>query len=206
MRRDRGKWRRHRVWTAIDPGFKTAAAQLDAQRRSTFARSARADATGCTLLLLDRQSTRRFETELDTLPLEYIDQSLQFHPEWVVDKIAPPDRSSPRMTTGWSRRKNPSISMPRPELKKLITLDRGHYEVYAEPAFSAVMEPSPGSRNTCPRSISNWKAPTTHDIANAARHLRSQPPGPRRHRRHHRHRGQTCATWSTSTPATAPRH
>ena len=48
------------------------------------------------VLLPDRQSAelaaaarRNVPSALNTLPLEYVDETLGFHPEWVVDRIAP---------------------------------------------------------------------------------------------------------------------
>ena len=48
------------------------------------------------ILLPDRQSAelaaaarKNNPNAVGTIPLEYIDETLQFHPEWVVDKIAP---------------------------------------------------------------------------------------------------------------------
>ena len=48
------------------------------------------------ILLPDRQSAElaaaarcNVPSALDTLPLEYVDETLGFHPEWVVDRIAP---------------------------------------------------------------------------------------------------------------------
>ena len=48
------------------------------------------------ILLADRQSAalaaaarKNNPNAINTLPLEYIDETLQFHPEWVVDRIAP---------------------------------------------------------------------------------------------------------------------
>ena len=75
----------------------------------------------------------------------YIDETLQFHPEWVVDKIAP--RPILFITTDDDRLVPPEESRAlydkAGEPKSLITLKGfGHYEVYAEPAFSAVMEPT----------------------------------------------------------------
>lgn len=104
------------------------------------------------ILLPDRQSAelaaaarKANPNAINTLPLEYIDQTLQFHPEWVVDKIAP--RPILFITTDDDRLVPPeeseSLYAKAGEPKKLITLSGfGHYEVYAEPAFSAVMDPT----------------------------------------------------------------
>ena len=101
------------------------------------------------ILLPDRQSAelaaaarKANPAAIDTLPLEYIDQTLEFHPEWVVDKIAP--RPILFITTNDDRLVPPEESEAlyalAGEPKKLITLrGYGHYEVYAEPAFSEVM-------------------------------------------------------------------
>ena len=104
------------------------------------------------ILLPDRQSAalaaaarKANPNAINTLPLEYIDQTLQFHPEWVVDKIAP--RPILFITTDDDRLVPPEESehlyAKAGEPKELIVLKGfGHYEVYAEPAFSAVMEPT----------------------------------------------------------------
>ena len=101
------------------------------------------------ILLPDRQSAelaaaarRNVPSALDTLPLEYVDETLGFHPEWVVDKIAP--RPILFITTDDDRLVPPeesrSLYDKAGEPKKLVVLrGYGHYEVYAEPAFSEVM-------------------------------------------------------------------
>ena len=101
------------------------------------------------ILLPDRQSAElaaatrsNVPSALDTLPLEYVDETLQFHPEWVVDKIAP--RPILFITTDDDRLVPPEESRvlyeKAGEPKKLVVLGGyGHYEVYAEPAFGEVM-------------------------------------------------------------------
>ena len=101
------------------------------------------------ILLPDRQSAglaaaarRDVPSALDTLPLEYIDETLGFHPEWVVDRIAP--RPVLFITTDDDRLVPPDESLAlyakAGEPKKLVVLEGyGHYEVYAEPAFGEVM-------------------------------------------------------------------
>ena len=101
------------------------------------------------VLLPDRQSLelataarRNNPAAVGTLPLDYIDETLAFNPEWVVDRIAP--RAVLFITSDQDRLVPPEESMhlyeragePR---KLLILKGYGHYEVYSEPAFSEVM-------------------------------------------------------------------
>ena len=102
------------------------------------------------ILLPDRQSAelaaaarKNNPNAINTLPLDFIDDTLQFHPEWVVDKIAP--RPVLFITTDDDRLVPPdesaSLYAKAGEPKRLVVLSGyGHYEVYNEPAFSEVME------------------------------------------------------------------
>lgn len=102
------------------------------------------------ILLADRQSAAlaaaaraKNPNAINTLPLDYIDETLEFHPEWVVDKISP--RPILYITTDDDRLVPPEESYAlyekAGEPKKLVTLKGfGHYEVYVEPAFSQVMD------------------------------------------------------------------
>jgi dipeptidyl aminopeptidase/acylaminoacyl peptidase len=101
------------------------------------------------ILLPDRQSAelaaaarRKNPAAINTIPLEYVDDTLSFNPEWVVDKIAP--RPILFITTDNDRLVPPEESehlyARAGEPKKLVVLQGyGHYEVYAEPAFGEVM-------------------------------------------------------------------
>jgi hypothetical protein len=101
------------------------------------------------ILLPDRQSAelaaaarRNNPAAVGTIPLEYVDETLQFAPEWVVDRIAP--RPVLFITTDDDRLVPPEESFRlyarAGEPKKLVVLrGYGHYEVYAEPAFGEVM-------------------------------------------------------------------
>ena len=101
------------------------------------------------ILLPDRQSAelaaaarRNNPAAVSTIPLEYIHETLQFNPEWVVDRIAP--RPVLFITTDDDRLVPPDESVAlharAGEPKKLVILKGyGHYEVYLEPAFSEVM-------------------------------------------------------------------
>jgi len=102
------------------------------------------------ILLPDRQSAelaaaarRRNPAAVSTIPLEYVHQTIEFHPEWIVDKVAP--RPVLFITTDNDRLVPPDESRElyarAGEPKKLVVLKGyGHYEVYAEPAFSEVMQ------------------------------------------------------------------
>jgi hypothetical protein len=101
------------------------------------------------ILLPDRQSAelaaaarKDNPAALDTLPLECVDETLAFHAEWVVDRIAP--RPLLLITTDDDRLVPPEESRAlferAGEPKKLVVLEGfGHYEVYVPPAFDQVM-------------------------------------------------------------------
>jgi dipeptidyl aminopeptidase/acylaminoacyl peptidase len=101
------------------------------------------------ILLPDRQSAalaaaarQHNPAAVNTLPLEYVDETLCFNPEWVVDKIAP--RPILFITTDNDRLVPPEESAQlyarAGNPKKLVVLQGyGHYEVYTEPAFREVM-------------------------------------------------------------------
>jgi dipeptidyl aminopeptidase/acylaminoacyl peptidase len=101
------------------------------------------------VLLPDRQSLelataarRDNPAAISTLPFDYVDETLVFNPEWVVDKIAP--RAALFITSDQDRLVPPEESIAlyerAGEPKKLVILKGyGHYEVYSEPAFSEVM-------------------------------------------------------------------
>lgn len=104
------------------------------------------------VLLPDRQSAelaaaarRGNPGAVGEIPLEFIDDTLGFHPEWIVDKIAP--RPVLFITCDEDRLVPPeeseSLYAHAREPKKLITLNGwGHYEVYAGEAFRQVIEPT----------------------------------------------------------------
>lgn len=101
------------------------------------------------ILLPDRQSAALAAkaragnpNAVGTIPLEYIDETLSFHPEWVVARIAP--RPLLLIAAGDDRLVPPedcqSLFDKAQEPKKLVVLPGiGHYEVYAQPAFDDVM-------------------------------------------------------------------
>ena len=77
-----------------------------------------------------------------TIPLEYVDDTIGFNPEWIVDKISP--RPILFITSDNDRLVLPEESEQlyahAGDPKKLVVLKGyGHYEVYSEPAFSEVM-------------------------------------------------------------------
>ena len=101
------------------------------------------------ILLPDRQSAelaaaarRNNPAAVSTIPLEYVHETLEFNPEWIVDRIAP--RPVLFITTDDDRLVPPEESIAlharAGEPKRLVILKGyGHYEVYREPAFSEVM-------------------------------------------------------------------
>jgi uncharacterized protein len=101
------------------------------------------------ILLPDRQSAelgmaarRNNPAAVTTIPLEFIDDTLGFNPEWVVDKIAP--RPILFITSDNDRLVPPAESEAlyarAGEPKKLVMLNGyGHYEVYEGEAFREVM-------------------------------------------------------------------
>ena len=125
-------------------------ARKDRESRVISGKSEFADRSA--ILLPDRQSAelaaaarKNNPNAVNTLPLEYIDETLQFNPEWVVDKIAP--RPILFITTDDDRLVPPeetlALHAKAGEPKGLVVLNGyGHYEDYAEPAFSEVMAPT----------------------------------------------------------------
>ncbi len=101
------------------------------------------------VLLADRQSAdlasaarRGNPGAVGAVPLEFIDDTLGFNPEWVVDKIAP--RPVLFVTSDDDRLVPPeeseSLFAKAGEPKKLVVLKGfGHYEVYTGEAFRQVM-------------------------------------------------------------------
>ncbi len=104
------------------------------------------------ILLPDRQSAelaaaarRGNPGAVSEIPMEYIDETLEFHPEWIVDKIAP--RPVLFITTDDDRLvpqdESEALYARAGEPKKLVVLKGwGHYEVYTGEAFDQVMEPT----------------------------------------------------------------
>ncbi len=102
------------------------------------------------VLVLDRRSAelvdaarRGSSAESATLPLEFIDDTVGFNPEWVVDKISP--RPILFITSDNDRLVPPEESEQlyahAREPKKLVVLKGyGHYELNLEPGFSEVMD------------------------------------------------------------------
>jgi fermentation-respiration switch protein FrsA (DUF1100 family) len=124
-----------------------ARAKADRERRATTGESEFVERSE--ILLPDRQSAelaaaarRDNPWAVNTIPLEYVDDTLGFHPEWIVDKIAP--RPILFITTDNDRLVPPQeteqLYARALEPKRLVVLKGyGHYEVYNEPAFSEVM-------------------------------------------------------------------
>ena len=79
---------------------------------------------------------------VSTVPASFIDETLSFHADWVVGKIAP--RPLLLVTTEDDRLVPPEESQSLYDLagepKRLVVLKcYGHFDVYAEPAFGEVM-------------------------------------------------------------------
>ena len=79
---------------------------------------------------------------VSTVPASFIDETLSFHADWVVERIAP--RPLLLVTTEDDRLVPPEESQSLYDLagepKRLVVLKGyGHYNVYAEPAFGEVM-------------------------------------------------------------------
>jgi dipeptidyl aminopeptidase/acylaminoacyl peptidase len=101
------------------------------------------------ILLPDRQSAelaaaarRGNPGAVSEIPLEFVDDTLGFHPEWVVDKIAP--RPVLFITTDNDRLvpqdESEALYHHAGEPKRLVVLRGfGHYEVYTGEAFRQVM-------------------------------------------------------------------
>jgi dipeptidyl aminopeptidase/acylaminoacyl peptidase len=127
-----------------------ARSETDRIRRVMTGESEFADRN--TVLLPDRQSAdlaaaarRGNPGAVGEVPLEFIDDTLGFHPEWIVDKIAP--RPVLFITSDDDRLVPPdeseSLYARAGQPKKLIVLKGwGHYEVYAGEAFRQVIEPT----------------------------------------------------------------
>ena len=102
------------------------------------------------ILLPDRQSAelgaaarRDNPAAVTLLPLEFVDDTLSFNPEWIVDRIAP--RPILFITTDDDRLVPPQESEAMfaraGEPKKLVILKGvGHYEIYGGEAFRQVMD------------------------------------------------------------------
>jgi hypothetical protein len=102
------------------------------------------------ILLPDRQSAdlaaaarRQVSGAVEEIPLEFVDDTLSFNPEWVVDRIAP--RPMLFITSDNDRLVPPAESEAlyarAGEPKRLVVLKGcGHYEVYAGEPFRQVME------------------------------------------------------------------
>ncbi len=78
-----------------------------------------------------------------TLPLEFVDDTVGFNPEWIVDKISP--RAILFITSDNDRLVPPEESVQlhalAKEPKMLVVLKGyGHYELHLEPGFGEVMD------------------------------------------------------------------
>ena len=127
-----------------------ARSEADRIRRVMTGESEFADRNA--VLLPDRQSAELATAAragnpaaVGEVPLEYIDDTLGFHPEWIVDRIAP--RPVLFITSDDDRlvpaEQSEALFARAGEPKKLVVLRGvGHYEVYAGEAFRQVIEPT----------------------------------------------------------------
>lgn len=127
-----------------------ARSERDREKRALTGQSEMVERTE--VLIPDRQSAelaaaarKNNPHAVNTIPLEFIDQTLDHHADWVVDKIAP--RPLLLITTDDDRLVPPEESEElyrrAGEPKKLVVLKGyGHYEVYVPPAFDEVMHES----------------------------------------------------------------
>jgi uncharacterized protein len=125
-----------------------ARSAADRQKRALTGVSALADRNE--VLLPDRQSAelgaaarRNNPAAVTEVPLEFIDDTLGFNPEWVVDRIAP--RPALFVTAGDDRLVPPHESEAMyaraGEPKRLVVLKGvGHYEVYGGEPFRQVID------------------------------------------------------------------
>ena len=121
--------------------------KADRERRATAGNSEMVERSE--ILLPDRQSAelaaaarRMNPAAINTIPLEYVDDTIGFNPEWIVDQISP--RPILFITSDNDRlvpqEESEQLYAHAKEPKKLVVLKGyGHYEVYQEPAFSEVM-------------------------------------------------------------------
>ena len=125
-----------------------AQAEADRVRRAETGRSEFVDRGR--ILLADRQSAEigakaraGNPAAVAEVPLEFVDDTLAFNPEWVVDRIAP--RPALFITTDDDRLVPPAESEAlyarAGEPKKLVILKGfGHYQVYEGEAFRQVID------------------------------------------------------------------
>jgi dipeptidyl aminopeptidase/acylaminoacyl peptidase len=104
------------------------------------------------VLLPDRQSLeignaarRNNPAAVTELPLEFVDDTLSFNPEWIVDKIAP--RAALFITSDADRLVPPeeteAMYARAGEPKKLVVLKGiGHYQAYSGDALRQIMDAS----------------------------------------------------------------
>jgi len=97
----------------------------------------------CVVSVVGVGNGARWMRSVTQLPLEFVDDTLGFNPEWIVDRIAP--RPVLFITTDDDRLVPPQESEAMfaraGEPKKLVVLKGfGHYEVYGGEAFRQVMD------------------------------------------------------------------
>jgi dienelactone hydrolase len=146
---DGARWMRS-VRSATEWNELLACASRDRAARLATGRSATAPRES--ILRLDPDSLARSAASrqatagaANEIPLEFIDETLAFRPEWIVDRLAP----TPLLLVACERdavvpaAESEALYRRAGEPRRLVVIsDAGHYDVYAGPAFERTMAES----------------------------------------------------------------